>query len=205
MLAGTPNLLRFMVDINSFSRLHKRTVGIADLVKPGFQHPELKWFLERERQQQERRRDRFDHTYGEQEEEEDDEIWQEFEFVNLADLEEFLLVGPWMLDCRVLSALFGKVAPKVERVRLKECYGFMVSELVKSTSENLHGLQEAVVTIPFTDKLVAKAGLVEYSSEEFRHGDIYRLAQWPAGRLLCHPAKYEFARSDYGTLPIDLP
>ncbi|KAF9286522.1 hypothetical protein BGZ88_009033 [Linnemannia elongata] len=204
MLAGTPNLLGFMVDINSFSRLHKRTVGIADLVKPGFQHPELKRFLERERQQQERRRDRFDHTYGEQEEE-DDEIWQEFEFVNLADLEEFLLVGPWMLDCRVLSALFGKVAPKVERVRLKECYGFTVSELVKSTSENLHGLQEAVVTIPFTDKLVAKAGLVEYSPEEFRHGDIYRLAQWPAGRLLCHPAKYEFARSDYGTLPIDLP
>ncbi|KAF9537644.1 hypothetical protein EC957_007838 [Mortierella hygrophila] len=231
MLAGTPSLLYFTLDINSFSRLHKRTVGIADLVKPGFQHPELQRFLEQERQQQEkkrtqeRRRDRFDLDYGEQEEEEevegdeldgnggddeeqsgsqDDEIWQEFEFVNLTGLEDFLLAGPWMLDYRVLSALFGKVAPKMERVRLKECYGFSVSEFVKSTSENLHKLQEAVVTIPWTDKLVAEAGLVEHTPGDAYRGNIYQLERHPVGRSWSHPAKYEFGRSDYDTLPIDL-
>ncbi|KAF8941931.1 hypothetical protein BGZ47_007044 [Haplosporangium gracile] len=49
MLAGTPSLLYLSVHINSISRLDKRTVGITDLIKPGFQHPELERFLKRER------------------------------------------------------------------------------------------------------------------------------------------------------------
>ncbi|KAK3824165.1 MAG: hypothetical protein JOS17DRAFT_270126 [Linnemannia elongata] len=223
MLARTPSLLYFSVDINSFSRLHKRTVGIADLVKPGFQHPKLGQFLEQERQQQEekrrhgRSREGFNHSYGDLDEEEgvakddlddkddnddeqsgrqDDEIWQEFELVTLAALKNLMLMGPWMLDYRVLNALFGYVAPKIERMRLSECHGFTVSEFVKSTSENLHKLQEAMVSIPWTGQMAAEAGLVEYSPADDYRRDIYQLGQQPAGRSLFPPAKYVFGRAN---------
>jgi hypothetical protein len=229
MLDGTPSLSYFSVNINSFSRLHKRTVGIADLIKPGFQHPELERFLERERQQQETRRRRerhiLDHssstsdlgeTNEEELEEEEkegekdtdgyDEIWEEFEFVDLPALKKFWLIGPWMLDYRVLKVLFGRIASKMEVVNLPECFGFTVSEWVKATSENLHNLLEGFVTTSNTPRLLAEAGLVDFAELTGGfHRKLYQLAERPVGRVLDIPAKYEFGRSDYyGTMPIDV-
>ncbi|KAG0202347.1 hypothetical protein BGX33_009762 [Mortierella sp. NVP41] len=155
MLNGTPSLSYFRVDINSSSRAHERKVGIADLVKPGYQHPALEQFLVDERQQQqERRRRAVDNNwfYEEEEEEEEEEEgnteckgdetedWQEFEYVYVPVLKTFSLIGRWTLDYRTLQVLFGRVAPKIDCLCMTACTGFTVSEWVRSTSRHLDEL-----------------------------------------------------------------
>ncbi|KAF9080351.1 hypothetical protein BGX23_002282 [Mortierella sp. AD031] len=154
MLNGTPSLSYFRVDINSSSRAHERKVGIADLVKPGYQHPALEQFLVDERQQQqERRRRAVDNNwfYEEEEEEEEEEgnteckgdeteDWQEFEYVYVPVLKTFSLIGRWTLDYRTLQVLFGRVAPKIDCLCMTACTGFTVSEWVRSTSRHLDEL-----------------------------------------------------------------
>ncbi|KAK3845587.1 MAG: hypothetical protein J3R72DRAFT_436127 [Linnemannia gamsii] len=158
MLAGTPNLAYFSVGIDSFSGKHKRTVGIADLIRPGFQHPAVTYVLDMEREQQEERKrlpywdPEAYHPLGEEDGEEDeeavkekedeeDEIWQEFEFLHISVMKDVFLIGPWMFDYRALKVLFGKVAPNIENLSLQGCYGFTVSGWVQSTSEHLHSLK----------------------------------------------------------------
>lgn len=189
MLEGTPHLKVFSLDINSLSRLHKRTVRIVDLIKPGFQYPELDQFLERERRQQERKHADEEVKEEEEEEENDNEIWQEFAFIQLRALEIFTLDGPWTLDYRVLKVLFGKVAPHIKQLKCPDCRGFTVSEWVKSTSAHLHELQEAFMSFPLRRKMAKEAGLVRNKGADREE---YCLAEPPIGRIWDFDAAYLF-------------
>ncbi|KAG9069509.1 hypothetical protein KI688_010412 [Linnemannia hyalina] len=121
MLAGTPNLVRFIVGIGSRSGQHKRTIGIADLIKPGYQHLAMDRFLDQEQQRQRWTLER-QHVVGDIDnssspielEENDDKFLKDFEYVHVPALKNFTLTGPWSLDRRVLEVLFGKVAPGVQ-------------------------------------------------------------------------------------------
>ncbi|KAF9093068.1 hypothetical protein BGX29_010122 [Mortierella sp. GBA35] len=202
MLNGTPSLSYFRVDINSSSRAHERTVGIADLVKPGYQHPALEQFLVDERQQQqERRRRAVDNNwfYEEGEEEEgnteckgdETEDWQEFEYVYVPVLKTFSLIGRWTLDYRTLQVLFGRVAPKIDCLCMTACTGFTVSEWVRSTSRHLDELQNAFATIPVRPCLIARAGLEEIPDRNLSQ-PAYRLVDQPANRVSIARARYSF-------------
>ncbi|KAF9329920.1 hypothetical protein BGZ91_000345 [Linnemannia elongata] len=85
MLAGTPNLVRSIVGIGSQFGQHRRTVGIADLLQPGYQHPATDRF---QNQEQQRQRMIFErHVVGDIDnsgspielEENDDKFWKDFE------------------------------------------------------------------------------------------------------------------------------
>ncbi|KAF9902130.1 hypothetical protein EC991_005243 [Linnemannia zychae] len=216
MLATTPNLTYLSLNIKSISRQHRRTVGIADLVKPGFDHPALARILYKELEQQEKRRQlpywdaeayyaaRDAREDGEEEEddeneppqvsedtkEEEDDVWQEFEFLYLPTLTYFTLNGPWMLDYRVLKALFSKVAPQIEILRLPGCYGFTIPEWIQSTSESLHHLQMGCTTIRLFSKMATQVGLVRDEGNTLF--GVYKLAERPVGRVPDTPALYQF-------------
>ncbi|KAG0272297.1 hypothetical protein BGZ95_011963, partial [Linnemannia exigua] len=222
MLAGTPNLAYFDLNIKSLSRKHRRTVGIADLVKPGFQHPALARVLDREREQQEKRKrlpywDPNAHHASEDqeaeddveeeevnEEEEEDEILKEFEFLHLPALRFFSLTGPWVFDHRSLKALFSMVAPKISTIYLRGSYGFSISEWVQSTSLHLPNVDTCIATFRPLPRMIAEAGLVEremYPSDEDEmvpsylrmNGRVmFKLAVRPVGRANDTPAIYEF-------------
>ncbi|KAK3845582.1 MAG: hypothetical protein J3R72DRAFT_436118 [Linnemannia gamsii] len=202
MLTGTPNLAYISLNINSLTMKHRRTVGIADFVKPGFQHPALACVLDREQEQQEERKgiphwDSNVHHSGEAKEGEDDEIWQEFEFLHLPDLKFFTLLGVWMFDHRALNVLFNKVAPQIETIYMHGSYGFTISELVQSTSLHLHNLSNCVTSIQPFPRLVAEAGLVEHEVfHEDENGSrvrsAFKLAVQPVGRAKETHATYQF-------------
>ncbi|KAG0377267.1 hypothetical protein BGX24_006421 [Mortierella sp. AD032] len=203
MLAGTPNLAYFSVGINSFLEKHKRTVGISDLIRPGFRHPAVTYVLDMGREQQEERKrlpywdPEAYHPLGEEDGEEDeeaakekedeeDEIWQEFEFLQISVMKDFFLIGPWMFDYRALKVLFGKVAPNIENLSLQGCYGFTVSEWVQSTSEHLHSLKSGFASIRFIPQLVAEAGLIKDKTKG-RYGRFYKLTERPSSHSLRLP------------------
>ncbi|KAF9902132.1 hypothetical protein EC991_005245 [Linnemannia zychae] len=106
-LDKVPNLLYFWVDTTSWSRQHERTVEIMDLLKPGYQHPELAHFFEKEKQRS-RVIDSVDGGNTDDTKLEDELAWKEFEYVHVPGMKRFTLTGQWSLESRVLEILFGK-------------------------------------------------------------------------------------------------
>ncbi|KAK3824177.1 MAG: hypothetical protein JOS17DRAFT_270283 [Linnemannia elongata] len=197
MLAGTPNLVRFSVKTNSQSGQHKRTIGIADLLKLGYQHPSMDRFLDQEQERRrrilEQQRDGGDIDNSSNPtalEENDDKFWKDFEYVHVPALKVFVLTGPWSLDGRVLEVLFGKVAPGVQDLAMSS-EGHSVSEWIETTSEHLHALQNASLRVDeVTAESLLKWGLKPDSSCA-THGN-YSLVEPPAGRTVANPAQYRF-------------
>ncbi|KAG0377268.1 hypothetical protein BGX24_006422 [Mortierella sp. AD032] len=203
MLDSTPSLTNLFIDFNSITQRHSRILRIADLFKPGFQHSELPQFLKRDQQLHLHRRQLLSAKVDEaclqrqreeedEDKDEDEKLWsKEFAFVHVPYLEEFVLTGQWVVDYRVLKALFSKVAPRIDNLSLGECYGFTISEWVKATADHLHELQKCHTRIPFNGQLAKEAGLL---ANEARFGSrkTYKLAERPTGRVLDTPATYGF-------------
>ncbi|KAG0058591.1 hypothetical protein BGZ89_001157 [Linnemannia elongata] len=197
MLAGTPNLVRFNVGIGSQFGQHRRTVGIADLLQPGYQHPAMDRFQNQEQQRQRRILGR--HVVGDIDnsgspielEENDDKFWKDFEYVHVPALKYLTLTGPWSLDGRVLEVLFGKVAPGVENL-IMSSEGHSVCEWVKATSEHLHALESAHLCVDgVTDESLSKVGMKPDSSRTTQGN--YLFVEPPAGRTVASPAQYRFS------------
>ncbi|KAG9069513.1 hypothetical protein KI688_010416 [Linnemannia hyalina] len=229
MLDSTPNLNYLSLNVNGGAGPERnRTIGIKELLRPGFRHSLLPLFLERDQQLCERRRrrqvasDRVEDDDDDdaifqlqrQEEKEDDELWrQEFQFLQLPKLQTLSLIGHWDVDHpRVLNAFFSKVAPRitslwVEPVSDGRCYcqeGFMIPELIRSTTENLHELNVCVVKIPFKLELMVETGLVDDTSYDRELPGagwwrVFVMVERPAGRRLNSPARYRF-RNEAGTV-----
>ncbi|KAF9094541.1 hypothetical protein BGX29_009468 [Mortierella sp. GBA35] len=180
MLDKTPSLSYLSIDINSLSRAHKRTVGIADLVKPGYHHPAM--------------------MMDKDDDNDTEEAWKEFEYIHVPTLVKFFLDGPWNLDDRVLQILFSRVPPRTEKVYMVDCTGFSLVEWVDSTSRLLGALQEADATFPVTEnpELIAEAGFVEIFDEGSYHTwTKYKLVDPPANRVADSPLPlYVFRSSD---------
>ncbi|KAG0205789.1 hypothetical protein BGX33_007748 [Mortierella sp. NVP41] len=180
MLDKTPSLSYLSIDINSLSRAHKRTVGIADLVKPGYHHPAM--------------------MMDKDDDNDTKEAWKEFEYIHVPTLVKFFLDGPWNLDDRVLQILFSRVAPRTEKVYMVNCTGFSLVEWVDSTSRLLGALQEADATFSVTEnpELIAEAGLVEIFDEGSYHTwTKYKLVDPAANRVADSPLPlYVFRSSD---------
>ncbi|KAK5821532.1 hypothetical protein F5H01DRAFT_403405 [Linnemannia elongata] len=195
MLAGTPNLVRFNVGIGSQFGQHRRTVGIADLLQPGYQHPAMDRSQNQEQQRQRRILGR--HVVGDIDnsgspielEENDDKFWKDFEYVHVPALKYLTLTGPWSLDGRVLEVLFGKVAPGVENL-IMSSEGHSVCERVKATSEHLHALESAHLCVDgVTDESLSKVGMKPDSSRTTQGN--YLLVEPPVGRTVASPAHIE--------------
>ncbi|KAK3824166.1 MAG: hypothetical protein JOS17DRAFT_752129 [Linnemannia elongata] len=212
MLNGTPSLAVLTINFNSETGRHDRTIGMEDLIKPRFKHPLLRQFIDRDRQLH-RMRERLI-TYLPQHEERcifqqqqedadhsgDERLWrEEFEFIHVPCLKNLLLRGLWKIDYRALKALFSKVCPNLTDLNLPHAYGFTVPEWIKSTSECLHGLRAASVSIPFSAKQLKIAGLVSAneSKEAWDYGMLFKLAEVPVGRLLDRePAVYNILHQE---------
>ncbi|KAF9920498.1 hypothetical protein FBU30_009675 [Linnemannia zychae] len=196
MLEGTPNLNRLTLFISAES---DRTIGIAELIKPGYHHARLNWFLERERQEKKRELE-IDHIeenrdidqskdnyYDDMDE--DEKIWEEFEYVHVPNLNDFILNGSWKVDYRLLCILFGKVAPHLKELNFWDCTGFSLTEWVKSTACHLHELERAYIHNQFTPQMAKDAGLEKMKvCLEFIQN--YTLVKRPEGRLLDTPTIY---------------
>ncbi|KAK3814515.1 MAG: hypothetical protein J3R72DRAFT_461929 [Linnemannia gamsii] len=189
MLSGAPNILNFYVDIRSWSRQHHRTVEIVDLLKPGYQHPQLAHFLEKERQRH-KFQDTLNRDTGSIDAElEDDQVWKEFEYMQVAAMERFILIGPWSFEGRVLEILFGKVVPSTKCLTMSS-RGHSVGEWVES-SKHLYQLENArlCVTDPVSNETLSEIGLgpkldIHTSGSQF--------LEPPIGRTLSTPAIYNF-------------
>ncbi|KAK3845583.1 MAG: hypothetical protein J3R72DRAFT_521151 [Linnemannia gamsii] len=203
MLAGTPNLTYFSIDIDSITGFQQRTVRIADLLKPGFRYPALADFLERDQQLHESRQRLIDYSAEDDEacqqrqrEEDadkdgDERLWSEgFEFVHVPKLKMLLLDGWWIMDYRFLKVLFSKVAPQIETLSLGDSRGFTATELVKSTADHLNQLNHCDTRVPYSDRLAADAGLVDKMPELRMDDCVYHLAVPPIGRVVDRPATY---------------
>ncbi|KAF9921765.1 hypothetical protein FBU30_008180 [Linnemannia zychae] len=196
MLEGTPNLLYISIDICSWSGQHQRTITLEDLLKPGYVHPAMARFMEKERHRAivnkqplayNRNNDDNNTTVDANKEElELDNTWKEFEYVHVPAVTRFTLTGPWIIDSRVLTILFSKVAPKISDLTLA-AKGHTVKEYVKATSEYLHSLDSAYHHIPVKAKVLEDAGLAADRSHS-----IYSLVEPAQERTLPSPAHYRF-------------
>ncbi|KAF9148697.1 hypothetical protein BG015_009551, partial [Linnemannia schmuckeri] len=212
MLNGTPSLAVLTLDFNSETGRHDRTIGMEDLIKPGFQHPLLRQFIERDRQLH-RMRERLisylpkheERCFVQQQQEDEDfygdeRLWrEEFDFIHVPNLKYLDLNGPWKIDYRPFKAFFTKVAPNLENLSLPQAFGFTVPEWIKSTSESLHGLRDAYVSVPFSAQIIKALRLVSAveSEEAWDYGMRYKLAETPSGRKEDRePAVYSFRRQD---------
>lgn len=213
MLNGTPNLGSLEINFNSESGRHSRTIGMEDLIKPGFQHPSLRQFIDRDRQLHRTRRhvisylpNRKEHCLIQQQKEDqdlegDEALWRdEFELIHLPKLHHLTLSGPWVIDYRPLKALFSRVAPQIQNIDMLHPLGFTAVEFFKSTSENLPKLYEAMVcSVPINSWWAEQAGLVSAieSEDEWDYGMRYELAVPPVGRKDGKdPVVYTFLRED---------
>lgn len=183
MFAGTPNLQQFSVDCRSLSGEHHQTVGIVDLIKPGYQHPDLNRFLEQEQHKQ----CTLDNSNDNDNESDDDEFWKEFEYIQVPVLSLLILAGPWSLDGRVLEVLFGKVAPGLQSIHTSS-RGHSVSEWVKLSSKHLLSLCSAHLFVETTIQAVTDAGL-KLDEAQFA----YELVEQPEGRRERRHAQYFFS------------
>lgn len=212
MLNGTPSLAILTIDFNSETGRHDRTIGMEDSIKPGFKHPLLRQFINRDRQLHRMREHLISYLpqhdercFLQQQQEDadlsgDERLWrEEFEFIHVPRLQNLSLNGLWKIDYRVLKALFSKVCPSLTDLNLPQAYGFTVPEWIKSTSEDLHNLRDAFVSIPFSAKQLETAGLVsaDESKEAWDYGMRFKLAEVPVGRLLeWEPAVYSLRRPE---------
>ncbi|KAG0055848.1 hypothetical protein BGZ89_002249 [Linnemannia elongata] len=208
MLNGTPSLTSLKVNICSETGRHDRTIGMEDLIKPGFKHPILRQFIDRDRQLHRVREHLISYLpqheercFLQQQQEDadlsgDERLWrEEFEFVHVPRLQSLFLSGIWKIDYRVLKAFFSKVCPSLKDLILPHVHGFTVPEWVKSTSESLHGLRSTSVSIPFSANVLETAGLVSgaESGETWGYERLFKLKDVPVGRLLDkEPAVYNF-------------
>ncbi|KAG0202348.1 hypothetical protein BGX33_009763 [Mortierella sp. NVP41] len=166
MLDRTPSLAIFSVILRSASIAHRRTIGVADLFKPGSVHPQSSSFTT-----------------------------TDTEYIHLPALTEFSLCGTWTLDGQVLMSLFSRVAPKIERLTMYGCVGFRLPEWVGSTSSHLHRLQHASVRMNVDSETVSSAGL-RFSHDDGRDRvDVYCMIDRPEGRIPEKPAEYIFEHS----------
>ncbi|KAG0247876.1 hypothetical protein BGZ95_008380, partial [Linnemannia exigua] len=101
---------------------------------------------------------------------------KEFEFVHVPKLKRLLLNGRWIVDYRVLKALFSKVAPQIETLSLGESRGFTITELFKSTADHPNQLKVYDARVPYSDQLFADVGLVSKMSELRTPGCAHHLA-----------------------------
>ncbi|KAF9922645.1 hypothetical protein FBU30_007232 [Linnemannia zychae] len=136
MLDKTPNLKRLIVNIESKSGIHARTLGIVDLIKPGFQHPLLATFLAQENDQPsdqkiyhgfDKYQDGFraingydkgslsEDNYDSDNEVDDEKNWSlpDNAYIKLPNLRELNLGGKWSLEERAKFILYGIVAPRI--------------------------------------------------------------------------------------------
>ncbi|KAF9920704.1 hypothetical protein FBU30_009372, partial [Linnemannia zychae] len=142
MLEGTPNLCMLFLDNFSFltQNGNSHTIHIADLIKPGFHHPQLDQFLEQERIAKETRlqgletgdidntSDTFEENRGDIRNTDENNVRNDFEYIHVPTLRNLSMKGFWELDYRTLSILFGNVAPNIQNLDLQGCSGFSVSE-----------------------------------------------------------------------------
>ncbi|KAG0278682.1 hypothetical protein BGZ95_003410 [Linnemannia exigua] len=190
MLSGAPNILYFTVDVGSWSRQHYRTVEIADFLKPGYRHPQLAHFLEKEKQRH-KVQGVVDRYAGSIDTElEDDQVWKEFEYVQVAAIKRFILTGPWSLDGRVLEVLFGKVAPSIKDLTMSS-RGHSVASWVES-SKYLYQLENAHLCIAdsVSNEMLSEVGLGPNNTNFSNYQ--YRFLEPPVGRTLPTPALYSF-------------
>ncbi|KAF9902131.1 hypothetical protein EC991_005244 [Linnemannia zychae] len=187
-LDKVPNLLYFSVDITSQSRQHERTVEIMDLLKPGYQHPELAHFFEKEKQRS-RVIDSVDGGSIDDTKLEDELAWKEFEYVHVPGMKRFTLTGQWSLESRVLEILFGKVVPSIQDLTMWS-HGHSISEWVVST-KHLYRLQYATVKDSHLElqETLSKLGMARLST--YNNGK-YCFVEPPAGRTVSEPAEYSF-------------
>ncbi|KAG0295208.1 hypothetical protein BGZ96_012310 [Linnemannia gamsii] len=189
MLEGTPNLERFSVDCRSLSGEHRRTVGIVDLIKPGYRHPDMSRFLDQEQHKKCRLDNSNDNDNGNTDKFEgtdNDEVWREFEYIHVPVLRHLTLAGPWSLDGRVLEALFDKMTPGLQYIQMSS-RGHSVREWVKLSSEYLLSLCTAQLFVETNIKAVTDAGL-KLDEAQFA----YELVEQPDGRREHRNAKYHF-------------
>ncbi|KAF9094540.1 hypothetical protein BGX29_009467 [Mortierella sp. GBA35] len=196
MLAGTPNLQHFALDITcQWPGEHKRIIGIEDLIKPGFQHSVLGNFVEKERQRRKGQQSfgirHSDNTTRNNDPEDDGKVWLDFEYVRVPMLTSMTLSGRWLIEDRVLEVLFGKVAPSIQQLVMPSSVGFSLADWVDSTSRNLLGLVRAYNTRHGAPQVFFDAGLKVASDSPiyFRHYSVTRPIE---GRIHSKPALYEF-------------
>ncbi|KAK3845568.1 MAG: hypothetical protein J3R72DRAFT_436078 [Linnemannia gamsii] len=203
VLNGTPSLDDLSVDSNSVSRLHERSVSLADLLKPGSQHSPVLQILEKERQQHRpfERQQHWSHLpqlvnlstddINSTDDSVDDElVSQDMEFLHAPALKTLTLFGEWRMDKHVLDILFGKVAPGLNVVFMTSCLGHKVSDWISSTSRNLPGVRTAMLKTDVRTSSLTDAGLEAVNDD--RAGVYYTLVEPPAGRIVATPTKYTF-------------
>jgi hypothetical protein len=176
MLNGTPNLVTFMVNSNSSSPQHSRSLSLSDMVKPGYQHPYLDRMLEIEQQQR-----LVDDSSD------NDETWQDFDYIHVPKLKTFTLVGRWTLDSRALNVLFEKVAPGISELSMSS-RGHRVDEWVRLSSLHLRQLESAFHRVHTTTQVLSDAGLTRNTAQLY--GGTFMLVEPPEWHT--RPVKYSF-------------
>ncbi|KAF9922113.1 hypothetical protein FBU30_007802 [Linnemannia zychae] len=138
MLDKTPNLEFLSLSTVARSGDYKRIIEIIDLIKPGFQHPSLSSFLDRERNRPSNQKiyQQFDNlreginaskSMGTEilssrecilhkepaEEEEEEWIRRDIEYIQLPKLKTLRLDGSWLLEQKASDILYEAVAPAI--------------------------------------------------------------------------------------------
>ncbi|KAF9136063.1 hypothetical protein BGW39_008026 [Mortierella sp. 14UC] len=140
MLAGTPGLVYFSVDTNSWTQEHARTIRVEDLL----------YLLPRSGSCLNEDGDGIGQHIMEQRQQEQ----QQQEYIHLPMLSNFILSGPWTFDNKIggqtstfglLSTLFQKVIPNVKTLHMVGSRGFSLGDWTASTRDLVH-LKSAVVS-----------------------------------------------------------
>ncbi|KAG0205787.1 hypothetical protein BGX33_007746 [Mortierella sp. NVP41] len=112
----------------------------------------------------------------------------DMEYIHLPKLYTFYLLGSWTLDGpQVLTALFSRVAPRIECLGMNGCDGFSLEGWVGLTSRHLHELRDAAISIATDSEMLSEVGLVMWGSQEDYDEDEareYLLVDRPEGRIV---------------------
>ncbi|KAK3824180.1 MAG: hypothetical protein JOS17DRAFT_833705, partial [Linnemannia elongata] len=128
MLRNIPSLELFSVDIRSTSFENRRTVSVKDLVRTIQDEETLLESVQ------------YDTDYVHR--------GSQLEYIHLQGLQRFFLFGRWMFVKQVLAIPCSKMVPNVTHLTLEGCDGFDLTEWVRVTSDYLHGLVEAISSVP---------------------------------------------------------
>ncbi|KAG0300751.1 hypothetical protein BGZ97_003091 [Linnemannia gamsii] len=171
MLQGTPSLVHFSVDMSSTSGLHKRTIGIKDLLHNTPDSATMEGTLSND-------------------DKHNDDLGLQSECIQLPLLKRLDLKGSWTLDTQVLETLCG-MAPSVTDLWLLGCSGFSLVDWLHITSRRLLSLVNAGASGPLTAEFSASAGLNEVGFYGLEGGAAwYQYVQLPEGRTTDYKLNY---------------
>ncbi|KAF9536509.1 hypothetical protein EC957_010602 [Mortierella hygrophila] len=186
MLGGTPSLVELSINCRSLSGLHRRTIGLEDLLKSSPVSPPSAQILDGSGgvPTQETQESMYVDTAS--------TSWQKSEYVHVPALRIFNLEGTWALGSpAVLEVLCSKVLPNVSRLSMNDgCGGFSLAEWVGLTSSHLHLLRHATIRRATTWDELCEVGL-EHKFMVPSSIPKYTLAKRPKGRILEENAVYE--------------